>query len=122
MRNCPVGGAVEGARKQLDVLRAFVVEHKIATIPSNDPIRVDQAPPYQATNFAYINPAGPYDKGMPSTYYIAPPDPSWPKADQDAYTPGVADLISTSVHEVWPGHFLHSLHSNRSASLMGGCS
>ena len=117
--NRPKGGAVEGARKQLDVLRAFVVEHKLATIPSDDPIRVDQAPPYQATNFAYINPAGPYDKGMPSTYYIAPPDPSWPQAEQDAYTPGVADLMSTSVHEVWPGHFLHSLHSNRSESPIG---
>jgi hypothetical protein len=117
--NRPVGGAVEGARKQLDVLRAFVVEHKLVTIPSDDPIRVDQAPPYQATNFAYINTAGPYDTGMPSTYYIAPPDPSWPKEEQLAYTPGVADLMSTSVHEVWPGHFLHSLHSNRSESLVG---
>ena len=56
---------------------------------------------------------------MPSTYYIAPPDPSWPKAEQDAYTPGQADLMSTSVHEVWPGHFLHALHSNRSESLIG---
>ena len=63
--------------------------------------------------------AGPYDVGMPSTYYIAPPDPSWPKAEQLAYTPGVADLMSTSVHEVWPGHFLHALHSNRSESLVG---
>ena len=117
--NRPQGGAVEGARKQLDVLRAFVVDHKIATIPSDDPILVDQAPPYQATNFAYINPAGPYDVGMPSTYYIAPPDPSWPKAEQLAYTPGQADLMSTSVHEVWPGHFLHALHSNRAESLIG---
>jgi uncharacterized protein (DUF885 family) len=104
---------------QLDLLRSFVVEHKLVRIPSDDPILVDQAPPYQATNFAYINPAGPFDKGMPSTYYIAPPDPSWPKAEQDAYTPGLADLMSTSVHEVWPGHFLHSLHSNRSESLFG---
>jgi uncharacterized protein (DUF885 family) len=114
----PEGGAVEGARKQLDVLRAFVVDQKLATNPSDDPILVDQAPPYQATNFAYINPAGPYDVGMPSTYYIAPPDPTWPKAKRDAYTPGVADLMSTSVHEVWPGHFLHSLHWNRAKSLI----
>ncbi len=114
----PQGGAVEGARRQLDMLRGFIVDHRIATIPSDDPILVDQAPPYQATNFAYINPAGPYDVGMPSTYYIAPPDPSWPKAEQDAYTPGIADLMSTSVHEVWPGHFLHSLHSNRAASVV----
>ena len=117
--NRPQGGAVDGARQQLDTLRAFIVEQKLAKIPSDDPIKVDQAPPYQATNFAYINPAGPYDVGMPSTYYIAPPDPSWPKEEQLAYTPGVADLMSTSVHEVWPGHFLHVLHSNRSESLVG---
>lgn len=117
--NRPAGSAVQEARKQLKVLRDFLVENKLARIPSDDPIRVDEAPPYQATNFAYIMTAGPYDVGMPSTYYIAPPDPSWTEEEQQAYVPGVADLMSTSVHEVWPGHFLQFLHSNRSKSLVG---
>jgi uncharacterized protein (DUF885 family) len=56
---------------------------------------------------------------MPSTYYISPPDPSWPKAEQDAYVPGAADLLFTSVHEVWPGHFLQFLHANRSSFQFG---
>ena len=118
--NRPEGGAVEGARKQLDVLRAFVVEHKLATIPVRRPGR---AWTRRRRTRRRISPTstrpGPYDDGMPSTYYIAPPDPSWPQAEQDAYTPGVADLMSTSVHEVWPGHFLQFLHSNRSASAIG---
>ena len=46
------------------------------------------------------------------TYYIAPPDPSWSKADQDAYTPGKAMLLFTSAHEVWPGHFVQFLHAH----------
>jgi uncharacterized protein (DUF885 family) len=117
--NRPEGGAVATARRQLDGLKAFVVEHELVSIPSDDPVFVDQAPPYQATNFAYIMTAGPYDVGMPSTYYIAPPDPSWPAEEQLAYTPGVADLMSTSAHEVWPGHFLQFLHSNRSDSIVG---
>ena len=108
-------GCAPAARRAARVRRRARARHHPLRRP--DPGR--PAPPYQATNFAYINPAGPYDEGMPSTYYIAPPDPSWPKAEQDAYTPGVADLMSTSVHEVWPGHFLHSLHSNRSESLIG---
>jgi uncharacterized protein (DUF885 family) len=115
----PKGGAVDGARRQLDLLRSFLVNNRLATIPSDDPIRVDQAPPYQATNFAYINTAGPYDSGMPSIYYIAPPDPFWPEEEQDAYTPGLAELMATSVHEVWPGHLLHALHSNRAQSPIG---
>jgi uncharacterized protein (DUF885 family) len=56
---------------------------------------------------------------MPSVYYIAPPDPTWSKADQDAYLPGQADLLFTSVHEVWPGHFLQYLHANRSPFPFG---
>jgi uncharacterized protein (DUF885 family) len=33
--------------------------------------------------------------------------------------PGRANLLFTSVHEVWPGHFLQFLHANRSPSKFG---
>jgi uncharacterized protein (DUF885 family) len=56
---------------------------------------------------------------LPSTYFIAPPDPRWPKAEQDAYVPGKADLMFTSIHEVWPGHFLQFLHSKRASWRFG---
>ena len=75
--------------------------------------------PIARQNFAYINIPGPYEKNLPSVYYIAPPDPTWSKAEQDAYMPGKADLLFTSVHEVWPGHFLQFLHSNRSSWRFG---
>ena len=52
-------------------------------------------------------------------YCIAPPDPSWPAKEQRDYLPGQADLLFTSVHEVWPGHFLQFLHSNRNPSIVG---
>src|SRR6202012_4730365 len=50
--------------------------------------------------------------GVASVYNIAPPDPKWSKAEQASYIPGDAALLFTSVHEVWPGHFLQFLHSN----------
>ena len=56
---------------------------------------------------------------MPSVYYIAPPDPTWSKAMQDGFVPGQADLLFTSVHEVWPGHFLNFLPANRSKNMFG---
>jgi len=89
------------------------------TIPSDDPVGVDEAPPYARSNFAYISIAGPYETGMPSTYYLAPPDASWPEQEQRDYVPGEASLMATSVHEVWPGHFLQFLHSHRAASPLG---
>jgi hypothetical protein len=112
--NKPEGGAVEGARAQLDSLRQFIVDKDLATIPGPEQAKVEEAPPFNRWNFAYIEIPGPYEKNLPSVYYIAPADPSWPKADRDAYVPGQANLMFVTAHEVWPGHFLQFLHSNRS--------
>jgi hypothetical protein len=115
----PAGSPVEAARLQLDTLKAFVRSESLVSIPGEEQAQVHEAPPYQRFNFAYIDIPGPYEKNLPSIYYIAPPDPAWPKAEQQDYLPGEADLLFTSVHEVWPGHFLNFLHSNRVKSSFG---
>lgn len=117
--NKPTGGVVEMARQQLTELKAFITEKKVVSIPGTEEALVAEAPAYRRWNFAYINIPGPYEKNLPSTYYIAPPDPSWSQAERDAYLPGKANLLFTSVHEVWPGHFLQFLHANRSSSKFG---
>jgi hypothetical protein len=118
MKKTP-GGPVAGARLQLDELRRFVEEKQLVTIPGPEQALVAESPPYQRANSAFINIPGPYEKNLPSTYYISPPDPKWSKKEQDEYIPGEADLLFTSAHEVWPGHFLQFLHSNRAASPVG---
>ena len=117
--NKPTGGAVAGARIQLADLKKFVQDAGFATIPGTEDALVNEAPPYNRDNFAYIDIPGPYEKGLPAIYYIAPPDPSWPAKEQRDYLPGKADLLFTSAHEVWPGHFLQFLHSNRNPSIIG---
>jgi Bacterial protein of unknown function (DUF885) len=114
----PPGGTVASARQQLTELKTFLVDKNVVTIPGPEEARVEEAPPYNRANFAYINIPGPYEQGLPSTYYVAPPDPSWSKAEQASYIPGDARLLFTSAHEVWPGHFLQFLHSNRNASKL----
>jgi hypothetical protein len=113
------GGVVEGARAQLDVLKKFVADAGVATIPGPEQAKVAPSPPYNSANGAYIDIPGPYEKGQASIYYIAPPDPSWTPKEQQEYLAGRADLLFTSVHEVWPGHFLQFLHSNRNPSIVG---
>jgi uncharacterized protein (DUF885 family) len=115
----PTGGAVEGARAQLTGLKQFLLDKQVVTIPGDEQARVAEAPPYNRANSAYIDIPGPYEKGLPATYYIAPPDPNWSEKERRDYIPGRADLLFTSVHEVWPGHFLQFLHSNRSGSIVG---
>lgn len=117
--NKPEGGSVTGAERQLPMLKKFVEDNNIASIPGTEDAFVDEAPPHRRFNFAYINIPGPFETGLPSTYYIAPPDPEWSEEDQLAYIPGEADLLAVSVHEVWPGHFLQFLHSNRTKNNVG---
>jgi hypothetical protein len=116
--NKPKAGPVEEARTQLKMLKEFIVQNNVVSIPSSDEALVAEAPPYNRSNAAFINTAGPYDKGLVSIYNISPPDPKWSKAEQAAYIPGEAALLFTSVHEVWPGHFLQFLHSNANPSKL----
>jgi uncharacterized protein (DUF885 family) len=115
----PPEGPVAAATRQIPDLTAFVRAHDLASIPGTEQALVREAPPYNRQNGAYIDPPGPYEKGIPSIYYIAPPDPAWSKEKQLEYIPGKDDLLFTTVHEVMPGHFLQFLHSNRSGSWIG---
>jgi len=113
------GAPVQAGASQLVELRSFVEEKKLVTIPGIEQALVADAPPYERWNAAYIRIPGPYEEGVPATYYIAPPDPKWTKAEQEAYVPAKTYLLFISAHEVWPGHFLQFQHSNRSSSMVG---
>jgi hypothetical protein len=108
----PPEGTLEAARRQLTMLKDFVQKNNVASIPVDQQALVAEAPPYNRENAAFIQVPGPYEKGVTATYNIAPPNPKWTKAEQAEYIPSEATLLFTSVHEVWPGHFLQFLHSN----------
>ena len=112
-------GPVAEARRQLPPIKAFLVDKNLVSIPGTEEAKVEESPPYNRQNSAYINIPGPFEKGLPSVYYISPPDPSWDQKTQDEFVPGKADLLGTSIHEIWPGHFLNFLHANRAESLFG---
>lgn len=115
----PQDGAVAGATRQLPSLRRFVEDNAIVSIPGTEDARVGEAPPHRRTNSAYIEIPGPFESALPSVYFISPPDPSWSTEDQLAYIPSEKELLATSVHEVWPGHFLQFLHANRAKNRVG---
>lgn len=115
----PPEGAVAGAVRQLPGLKQFLLDNDIVSIPGDEEALVAESPPHRRFNTAYINIPGPFESGLPSVYYIAPPDPAWSEQDQRAYVPGEMDLLAISVHEVWPGHFLQDLHANRVPNRVG---
>jgi hypothetical protein len=115
----PVGGPVAEARREIPELAAFVRSHDLVTIPGTKLAQVEESPPYNRANSAYIDPPGPLENGGSSIYYISPPDPTWSKQMQLDYIPGEADLMFATVHEVMPGHYLQFLHSNATPSIVG---
>ncbi|MET0341661.1 MAG: DUF885 domain-containing protein [Polyangiales bacterium] len=115
----PAAGPVAAAREQVADLRKRVADSGLVSIPGEEVAKVAEAPPYRRYNQAYIEIPGPYETNLPSTYYIAPPDPKWSREERDAYVPGALDLLFITVHEVWPGHFLQFLHANRATRKFG---
>ncbi len=115
----PPEGPVEAARRQLVRLRAYVEEHGLVSIPEGEEAIVRETPPFHRWNAGMIDIPGPFEEGMPAIYYITPPDPTWTTEEQARYVPGEADLLFMSLHEVWPGHFLHFQCAGQPRSKFG---
>jgi uncharacterized protein (DUF885 family) len=119
------GKVLSEATAQATRMRKLLVDKSVVTIPSEDVAEVRPSPPFMRWNFAFLSSPGVFEeKALPAFYYISPPDPKWPKKEQRAYIPPRGDLLYTTIHEVWPGHFLHYLHQkqNRSRILRSFCS
>ncbi len=95
-------------------LRAYVVAHHLAAIPSEVPPLVRETPPSaRATSFASMDTPGPFEKSAEAYFYVTLPDPSWPASRREQLLELFsAPLISdTSIHEVYPGHYVQFLNN-----------
>jgi hypothetical protein len=70
---------------------------------------VEEAPPSRRWATAMMSWAAPFEADAPSRFYVTPPDPGWPQAEQEAWLEvfNRASLPAIAVHEVAPGHFAH---------------
>jgi uncharacterized protein (DUF885 family) len=105
-------------RKNLEAIRAFVVEHKLVTIPSEVRAQVAETlPPFRATSFASMDTPGPFEKvATEAYYYVTPVEPEWPEAQKEewlsAFNYYTTDVVS--IHEAYPGHYVQFLSLNAS--------
>jgi uncharacterized protein (DUF885 family) len=90
-------------REAMDLARAFVVEHGVATPPEEDHLNVIETPSFirHLIPFAaYYEPAK-FDASPVGTYIVTPP--SSPEMMREHNR---ASINNTSVHEAYPGHHL----------------
>src|SRR5204862_3000349 len=83
--------------------RRFILDKKLATIPSEDRATPKETPPYMRWNSAFLDAPGPFETAKNAFYYITMPDPTWPRKEQEEYVMTKGILLSTTVHEVYPG-------------------
>ena len=104
--------------RNMEMIRQFLVDKKIITIPS--PVRptVKETPQFlRATSFASMDTPGPFEtKGTEAYYYVTPVEPDWaPKQKEEwltAFNYYTTDIVS--VHEAYPGHYIQYLCLNAS--------
>lgn len=109
---------IPDSRKNLEVIRQFLIDKKIVTMPSEVRVKLEETPPFaRATSTASMDTPGPFEtKATEAYYYITPVDPKWtPKQQEDwlaSFNYYTTDVVS--IHEAYPGHYTQFLHLNAS--------
>ena len=113
------GQLVSVGRQHLDELKTFLERQSIITVPASEPVTVAPTPDFYRWSFASMWTSGPFEsKPSRAYYYLTDVDPSWSEERQHEYLRdyNLPTLWSISIHEVYPGHFLHYQHLRRVTS------
>ena len=108
-------------RQLTDQVREFVRAQGLATIPEPERCHVRETPPWARDLWtAAMNPPGPFEKPVDGIYWVTSVDPAWSPAQAEGWmrTLNHAMLKNTTVHEVWPGHYLQSLHFRKTSQTL----
>jgi uncharacterized protein (DUF885 family) len=96
---------------------AFVRSHNIITIPSDVQPTLEETPPFmRATTQASMDPPGPFETHSTKAYFnVTLPDPKWDAAKTNEYMAAfnTGTIVSTSVHEAYPGHYVQFLWQDK---------
>ena len=104
-----VGKLLQSFRDVLSGLREFIEKNRIVTIPSKVPPIVEETPPFmRALTTASMDTPGPYEKVAKEAFFnVTLPEKTWDSKQTEDYLQGFnrGTIISTAVHEVYPGHY-----------------
>ncbi len=116
----PAGGLLQAFRDVLAGLRDFVTQHQIIDVPSPVLPIVEETPPFmRALTSASMDTPGPYEKVAKEAFFnVTLPEPGWSKErieeHMEAFNRGT--IISTAIHEAYPGHYVQFLWVQRAPS------
>ena len=123
--NHPTADAlIPETRNMLEDIRQALIDHDIITVPSEERCQVTETPSYMRYAFAAMDsPGGLEEVATEAFYYVTPVEPEWTPRQQEEWLTNFNyhTLQIISVHEVYPGHYVHNLHNRygRAGSGLG---
>jgi uncharacterized protein (DUF885 family) len=103
-------------------LITFIDTHHIITIPSKVEPTLEETPPFmRATTQASMDPPGPFETHSTKAYFnVTLPEKDWTPEHVAEHMAAfnVGTVISTSVHEAYPGHYVQFLWQNQFPSTI----
>jgi uncharacterized protein (DUF885 family) len=104
---------LEAFRATFNGLVSFIRANHIVSIPSDVRPIVEETPPFmRATTFASMDTPGPFEKHATEAYFnVTLPDPSMTSSEVEGFMHSfnAGTVISTAVHEAYPGHYVQFL-------------
>ncbi len=114
----PAGGELlQAFRDSFSSEIGFIQAHHIITLPSLVRPVLEETPPFmRATTQASMDAPGAYERNSTKAYFnVTLPEASWPAARTAEYLAAfnVGTIVSTSVHEAYPGHYVQFLWQDK---------
>ena len=109
-------------RDMLEEIRSYLLEHDIVTVPSEIRCATVETPSFMRWAFAALDFPGPFEeKATESYYYVTPVEEGWTEDEKEQWLTSFnyPTLRSVSVHEAYPGHYVHYLHTRNAKSKLG---
>jgi len=109
----PADQLLQTFRNTLGGLRSFIEQQKIITIPSTVPPIVEETPTFaRALTTASMDTPGAYEtKAKEAMFNVTLPEPDWKPEKVEQWMQGFnrGTIVSTAIHEVYPGHYTQFL-------------
>ena len=107
------GKLAAAAQQQVKTIEEFLRRQSIVTLPDAEPLVVAPSPDFYRWAFASMWTSGPFEsKPSRAYYYLTDVDRSWSPERQEEHMRdfNIPTLWNVTIHEVYPGHFLHYQH------------
>jgi uncharacterized protein (DUF885 family) len=108
---------IPSAKRTIEKIRQYIVDHHIVTIPSEVRPTITETPPYARDGgYASMDTPGAYEtKATEAFYYVTPPEKDWSARQKEEllrlFNGPVMQIVT--VHEAFPGHYIQFLYAKQ---------